>query len=155
MGVCLVAVGREMSDWSAWYPYARLLHTYARYYTAVEKEEVAEKDRCFWCRRDKRMWADLVEPVGWGQARRWARKGWWLSVSHAAGGDEWEQEEGCRWCAGGVAVAGRGRLVEGGGGGGEYWVVGRSVAGTARQADGQTATERQAQTGSRQARAVV
>jgi hypothetical protein len=56
---------------------------------------------------------------------------------------------------GGVAVAGRGRLVEGGGGDGEYWVVGRSVAGTARQADGQTATERQAQTGSRQARAVV
>ena len=67
----------------------------------------------------KRVWTDLVEPVGKQEGKAdggGARKGWVSCRSHVA-------EEGRRLrCVGGVAeVAGRGRLVDGGGGG--EWAV--------------------------------
>lgn len=78
------------------------------------------------------MWADLGEPVGnAGKAvGEGARKGW-LSVARSGRRGE---REGRRWSTGwveGVAVAGRERLVEGGGGG-EGVAVG-VVASTAKR----------------------
>lgn len=96
----------------------------ASYYEAVRKEEVARrrsgsrKDVA----ADKRVWTDLVEPVGKAGRQGGGReRGGGRSVGRT------RRREGRKRrlrCVGGVAVvvvAGRGRLVDGGGGG--SWAV--------------------------------